>query len=462
MRILLFSPKWTGTYGVFSHFAKKSSIFTPLNLAYVGAVAERGGHDVKIVDCEAEDITAEQLLDMVWAYEPHLIGTTATTPTFHFAVDYTEKIKEDFNIPTIIGGSHITVLKKEAFNPCFDYGFVGESEESWKQFLDWGDISKIKGILYRDKGDVRFTGEPKPILDIDSVPFPARHLLNMDRYKLGTPRGVRRTTAIMASRGCPFHCIFCTTNVFGDKVRRRSLSSVISEIHHCITMYNTQHFYFFDDTLTLDRKYIIELCKLIEPLGITFEGSTRANLVDEEVISSLKRAGLVRLSFGLETVNPNIRRIIKKEVPLEAYTTANRLTNKYGIETLNSCMIGLPGETKETINETLTFLRHSKEVKQANLAIAVPYPGTELYDMAIKREHGLKLLTDDFSKYWRYGSAVMDVGELTPEDLLQLQNDAFVSIYSAPWRWIPLIKKQGIVGFLLTLFRVFKRRINGK
>ena len=148
---------------------------------------------------------------------------------------------------------------------------------------------------------------------------------------------------------------------------------------------------------------------------------------------------------------------MKKEVPLESYTTANRLTNKYKIETLNSCMIGLPGETEDTIKETLQFLRQSREVKQANLAIAVPYPGTELYSMAKQGDYGLKLLTEDFSKFWRYNSAVMDVGDLTSKDLIRLQNEAFVSIYSAPWRWIPLFKKQGILGVLLTLYRMIRR-----
>ena len=119
-------------------------------------------------------------------------------------------------------------------------------------------------------------------------------------------------------------------------------------------------------------------------------------------------------------------------------------------------MYELHGETVDTIRETLSFLRRSKEVKQANLAIAVPYPGTELYDMAINERNGLRLLTDDFSRFWRYNSAVMNVGGLSSKDLLRLQNDGFVSIYLAPWRWKPIIKKQGILGLLLTTFRLLK------
>lgn len=442
MRILLFTPMWTRTYGVFSHFAKRSSVLPPLNLTYLATVAENMGHEVKIVDCEAENLTSEQLLPEISKFRPDLIGTTSTTPIFHFTVEYAKKIKENFDIPIALGGSHVTVLKEKAMLSCFDYGFVGEAEKSFEKFL-MGYFPK--GLIY-----------PEPIKDIDYILPPARHLLKMDKYRIGTSQGVKKVATIMASRGCPFHCIFCTTSVFGEKVRRRTAEFVVAEMVTCIENYGTEHFFFFDDTLTLDRNYILKLCRLIKPLGITFEGSTRANLVDEEVISALADAGLIRLSFGLESVNPEIRKTIRKEVPLESYTTANRLTNKYKIETLNSCMIGLPGETVETIRETLCFLRHSREVKQANLAIAVPYPGTELHSMAVKGKHGLKLLTEDYSKFWRYGSSVMNVGELTPKDLIQLQNDAFASIYFAPWRWIPLIKKQGLMGAVLTFFRMLK------
>jgi len=242
---------------------------------------------------------------------------------------------------------------------------------------------------------------------------------------------------------------------------------VVDEIASAVSRFNIKHFIFLDDTLTLDKKHILDLCDIIESrkLNITFEAGTRASLIDEELVSRMAKTGLTRISFGLESVDPNIRKIIRKEVPLESYRKANKLTNKYGIETLNSCMIGLPGETIETIRETLRFLRNSREVKQANVSIAVPYPGTELYEMAKNRNHGLRLITDSFSRFRRYGSATMSVGDLFPEDLIRLQNDAFVSIYLAPWRLKPMLKKSGLIGGFLTFIRFlrsFKRVILNK
>lgn len=463
MKVILLFPRWTTDYGMFAYFAKRISIWPPLNLAYLAAVAEKEGHEVRIIDGQVEDMSLRKMIEHTAAFNPDIIGITATTPFYHIATDLARGLKEaNSKIPIVIGGPHITLVKDEAFSPFFDYAFIGESEKSWPMFLEryqnGEDISSVKGILFRDNGQVKFTGAADPIDDMDFIPLPARHLLKMDKYKIGTLHGTKNFTSIMFSRGCPFKCIFCSNNIFGGRVRRRSVRSVVDEIKSVVSEFNIRHFSFADDNLTLDRHYILEMCNLIdkEELSITFEGSTRANLVDEELISRLARIGLIRISFGLETVDPEIRRIIKKEVPLESYTAAYRLTNKYGIETLDSVMLGLPGETRETIKKTLSYLRHARGIHQASFSIATPYPGTELYEMAKKGEHGLKLMTEDFSEYRRYGSAVMSVGDLSPDDLIRLQNDAFVSIYLAPWRIKPMVKRMGIMGALVTYSRLIR------
>ncbi|MFC1511454.1 B12-binding domain-containing radical SAM protein [Candidatus Margulisiibacteriota bacterium] len=462
MKILLLFPKWSGEYGLFGYFAKKGSTWPPLNLAYLAAIAEKQGHQVKIIDGQAEDLSAEAIIRQAEEFNPDLIGMTATTPFFHVVNDLARQLKEKLNKPIIIGGHHITVLKEQAFSPWFDYAFIGEAEDSWSSFLERyqnnDDLSGVKGLLYREGDEFEFTGEAQPILDLDQLPLPARHLLKPQLYKMGTLKGTKKFTTIMTVRGCPFECIFCSTDVFGRKVRKRSPELVIKEIKQIIKEQGIRHYVFLDDTLTLDRRHILRICDLIieEELNITFEGSTRADLVDEELVSRLAKAGMIRISFGLETVDENIRKIMKKNVPLESYHLANKLTNKYGIETLNSCMIGLPGETRETVEKTLAYLRKSKEIKQANMSIAVPYPGTKLYEMAKRGENGLKLVSEDFSNFRRYNAAVMQVGDLSREDLIRLQNRAYVEIYSAPWRIMPMLRKSGVIGGLLTISRLFK------
>jgi len=462
MKIMMLFPLWSEEYGAtISHFAKKAGHYPPLNLAYLAALAERQGCEVRIIDGEADGIPLPKLVEKTVEFSPDLVGITATTPFYHIAVELATKLKEKLpGVTVVIGGPHITVMKEKAFNECFDYAFIAEADNSWPQFLEKfknkDDTSTIGGLLYRRNGEIMSTGPSEPLNDVNTVPIPARHLLNMDSYTLGTMKGIKNFTSIMTVRGCPFSCIFCSTKVFGKDFRKKEPKKVIEEIKECIEKYGVKHFMFLDDTLTLHRQHIIDICNLIieEKLDITFEGSTRANLVDEELVARMAKAGLIRLSFGLESADENIRITMKKMVPLEAYITANKLTNKYGIETLNSCMIGLPGETRETVKKTLAFLRNSKEIKQANISIAVPYPGTELSEMAKTGQMALKLETEDFSNYRRYNAAVMTVGDLSPDDLIEIQNEAFASIYMAPWRWEPMINKSGMMGAAITFRRL--------
>ena len=206
----------------------------------------------------------------------------------------------------------------------------------------------------------------------------------------------------------------------------------------------------------------MNLCDEIDKrkIKITFEGSTRANLVDEELIQHLASSGLIRISFGLESADPEILKIIKKDVPLESYVEANRLTNKYGIETINSVMLGLPGETRESIKRTISFLRRSREIQHATYSIAMPYPGTEFYEMARKGECGLRLHTEDFSKYQRYDSAVLSVNSISPEEFIYFQKIGLLKIYLTPWRIFPAIKRFGILALISPLFAAIKSIFN--
>jgi anaerobic magnesium-protoporphyrin IX monomethyl ester cyclase len=462
MRIGLLYPEWTGAYGIMGYFARRNSTWPPLNLALIGAILEKCGHDVFIIDGQYEGLSPEKLAAKAVAKNPRLIGFTATSPFFGHQRLVAEEIKRIApNIITVVGGPHVSIVKQEALLNCFDYGFVGEVEKTLQQFLQelegGRDVSHIKGLLFKRDGQVIFTGDPQWEEDLDSLPFPARHLLPMGGYRLGTLQGRLSFTSIQMTRGCPWKCIFCASeNLNTTLVRRRSAEKVVAEIEHVVDTWGIRHFYFVDDVLTLHEEHILEVCDLIEQkkLRITFEGSTRANLINEASVKRMAECGLIRLSFGLETVDTEMRKTMKKKVPLQHYVTANKLLNDYNVEALNSVMIGLPGETRETINKTLDFLANTREVKQANLAIAVPYPGTELHHMAATGEHGIKLLSDDFSKYRRYGTAVTEVNGLTPKDLVELQNEGFVRIYSAPWRWRPMFGKHGVIGALLMLLRV--------
>ena len=466
MKILLVYPMWTNSYtGVSKYFAGKSGgTYPPLNLALLGAIAEKQGHQVEIIDAEIAKMSKATLVDTVMDRGADLIGLTGMSPFFHLSKDVASLLKEKGEKARIcIGGQHVTILEEKVFDEVFDYGFIGDGEESWSKFLNAISENKsldtVPGLMYRSNGKVMKNEKASSDKDLDIYPRPAYHLLDMGKYILGTLKGRLNFTTVETIRGCPWKCIFCASDELGTTtITKRSIKSVVDQIESVVNLYGVRHFMIIDDVLTLHRSRTVELCNEIidRKLNITFEGSTRANLLDDELVSLMKKAGLLRLSFGLETVDEDMRKTMNKKVPLDAYREANAMLNKHDIEALNSVMIGLPGESIENVRKTLDFLRKAKDVKQANFAIAVPYPGTEFYKMAVNGENGMKLITEDFSEYRRYGSAVTSVNGLTPDDLIRLQNEGFVSVYSRYWRWWPVVRKNGILGLLITVYRLFK------
>ncbi len=465
MRVGFLYPTWTKAYGIFAYFAKRNSSWPPMNLALLGAIIKPHGHDAFIIDGTPDSLEVDEMVRRTLAKNPDIVALTSYSPFFHVQVELARALKAAKpDLPIMIGGSHCTIVKEKAMLDCFDYVFAGEAETSLPEFLrrlEAGEsLEGLKGVVWRDdKGENHFAGAADPLKDFDSIPIPDRDLLDNDAYRLGTLNGRDPFSLIQTTRGCPWKCIFCASPLLNTTViRRRTPEFVVAEIKEVVEKYGIRHFFIVDDVLTLHDKHILKICDLIIEAGlkITFESSTRANLVTEENVSRMVEAGLIRLSLGLETVDEEVRQIMNKKVPLKHYVEANRIMNKYGVEVLNSVMLGLPGEREETVRKLFKFLAENKDIKQANLAIAVPYPGTELHRMAKAGEGGITLHSDDFSEYRRYGAAVTTIGDMTPRDLVELQNEGFLRIYMAPSRWKPMYGKHGIMGFILMGVRGFR------
>lgn len=480
MRIVFGYPAWTGEYGLFGHFAKRNSTWPPLNLALLAAVCEQAGHEAIILDAEAMGWDKERLAREIIARKPDVVGFSGYSPFFHLSADAALEVKRIAPaLSVIVGGPHVTITREKAMLPQFDYGFTGEAEDSLPEFLNYFSCMKafvnppVKGLLWREKGGtLRSNGERWVTPDamkksdlagehpLDRLPLPARHLLPMKKYRLGTPNGRDHFTSIQTQRGCYWNCIFCASDAI--KTRRvimKSPQRVVEEMKDIAARFPyIKHLYIVDDVLLFWPEHILEICDRMDAEGLrfTFESSTRANTVTDELIRRLAKSGLIRLSFGLETIDPKMRVTMGKKVPIEDYPRANRICAEYGVEAMNSLMIGLPGETRETIRHTLEWVSEQRDIKQANLAIAIPYPGTEFHEMALSGAHGLKLLSEDFSEYLRYGNAVTNVGDLSSQDLIDFQNEGFVMIYSKPWRWLPVWHKHGALGFALQMYRVVK------
>jgi len=288
--------------------------------------------------------------------------------------------------------------------------------------------------------------------DLGRIPVPDRTKLNLDRYLWSVPgKGIVKFTTIMTSRGCPFKCIFCSAaTVFGRKVRTRPIKDVLDELEYCVSTLGIRHFSFIDDTLTLNHRRVHELCDGIinRRLNITWEGWTRANTVDYDILKKMKSAGFIRISFGIETGNEHISGLVKKGVPLSAYQTAYSAAKKAGLETRGSIILGMPDETLQTAWETIRFACNLKGCDQLYINIATPYPGTELYDIACSGQHGMRLLTDDFAQYRRYGNAVIEVNDLKARNLIRLQRLGFLLFYLRPERIYYNYRRAGLRAFI--------------
>jgi anaerobic magnesium-protoporphyrin IX monomethyl ester cyclase len=465
-KIVFVYPRWTDSYGLFAHFGRRAGRIPPINLAIMAAIAEREGYEAKIYDGEVNGWSNEYLIDKVMQDKPDILAFGGMTPFFHRTTDFIEKVrKAGFKGYILVGGPHITIVREQGFMPEMDIIFVGSAMKGFPAVLKYylenkvltpEFLSAVQGLIYRDCGVVKSTGEELFGKSLDDRPMPARHLLENEKYKFSTTKGRKIFTIIQTTRGCPWHCVYCASEALQTTtVSRRSVKLVVDEIEECVKKYNISHFYVVDDELTLKYSYTAEICNEIirRGLKITIEGQTRADLVNQEIAELLVKAGLIRMAFGLETAVEPIREIIKKKVPLESHNTANDIFQSLGVETANSIMLGLPGDTVDTVLETINWVANNRKITHANFAITTPYPGTELHDMAMNGDYGLHLKTKDYSQFIRYGFVVMYSNELSPEQLLKLQNYGFAKIYSKPWRWKTEFKKFGLIGMILQVYR---------
>lgn len=445
MRVSLINPAFSTIYGPYQYAARVGATpQMPLGLCYIAGAARRAGHEVQLIDAEAERYPREDdLIDEIARFRPDAVGFTATTPLIPEVADLTKKVKK--RVPgalTVVGGVHVSSVLEgiytDRYAPEADACVYGEGENTFVDLLaahEKGEpFDGVPGLLFRRDGKVVKTRSADPPV-LDDLAFPARDLLKVDRYQWSIPgKGIQAVTSLVTMRGCPFHCAFCeVSKIFPMKVRYRSPDRVMDEIELIQRQFGIRHLMVQDDTLTLSRKHSLALAKKIEERGLdlTFEGYTRADLVDEELLVTLKEAGLVRLSFGVESGSDEILKAIRKGTTTEMYRKAYRLCKKIGIETRCSFMIGHPHETRETVKKTIAYV-NSLEVYQAYVNVATPYPGTELFEMARQGVGGLKLLSTDWKEYRRYGNPVIEVNDLTAQDLKKLQRTAYLRFYLRP------------------------------
>jgi radical SAM superfamily enzyme YgiQ (UPF0313 family) len=359
----------------------------PIILAYVAAIIEGAGHIVTIIDANVLKLSKEETARRVLDFKPDMLGFRMDTYNFQETLEWIKYLKERAKLPVITGGINITNYPLESLShPEIDYGIIGEAIESLPKFLqvleNKKDFSTVEGLVWRKNGEIKINPPKSNLVDFDTYPFPARHLLPNEKYHSFVSQR-KNFTVMLTSTGCPYKCKFCI--IARLPYRERSAENVLAEIEQCYYDYHIREIDIFDATFFINKKRTLEICEGIGRRGMKIEWTcrSRANLLDEKMLSEASRAGCREINLGIESAVPEILQGINKQIKVEQVENAVKLCNKYGIRVLGFFMFGNPGETEESLKKTIDFMRELN-IDYAQICRTVAKPCTELDDFLIK------------------------------------------------------------------------------
>lgn len=431
-----------------------------LNLALLASPPIKADFKPKILDLNLIDDCDSFLRQEIRNEKPKFAGFTFTTPLFQESTRLARIIKEtDANIKLIAGGPHATTFPEEILeNSPFDIVAVGESDFVIKDLLEL-PVENVQGIVFKKDGAIVRNEKHKRIDDLDTLPFPAWNLYDLSKYNtpslsnIASPPGYLET-----SRGCPWNCVFCNKNIHGFKFRMKTPERVVDEIEYMLKV-GFKEINLIDDTFNADIVRAKLICEEIIKRGIKFpwhpNNGMRVDRVDRELFSLMKRSGCYTVSFGLESGNQTILNNINKGIRLEQSEQAVRLAKLEGMETFGFFMLGLPGETEKTMQDTINFAKRLK-LDVAKFNITIPLPGTKMFN---EWEAKGNIKTKDWSKYNYYSpyEDIYDHPTLSHDILNKYYRKAFLSFYFSPSlllrRFVGGIKRKTILRDIKLFFQ---------
>ena len=448
MRVLLVNPK--------SKLPIDTRTSPPLGLAYLAAVAERRGDVVRVHDGDVEDTRLEEI---VRQFAPEVVGITANTTQIMAAWRDAELIKSMGDAIVVLGGPHPTTLPEEsAAKPGVDVVVRGEGEMTWLELLAAFEglseqepaarsslpalLQPIRGITFVDEEGVPASTPDRPTIpaaELDKMPYPAWHLFSLDLYTNLQPTVDHvegRSLPILTSRGCPYRCSYCS-QIGPRRWRARSAESIVAEWRWLVREQGAAEIGVLDDSFNIDRQRVLEVCARLVEEGLNevpwiMINGIRANIADEEVLGAMKGAGCIRAAFGVESGNQEIlKTVVDKHLTLDQVRAAFKAARAVGMETIGFFIVGLPGETEETMDDTIRFACELDPVV-ANFSIATPFPGTDMYETVQAEGKILAETWDDFVFF--EGKARFEMPGLPAELVERKWKEAYRRFYLRPSR----------------------------
>lgn len=362
-------------------------IFPSLSLLYVAGILEAAGCEVLFLDAHAEDLSLDQTVSRLRDFGPDFVGYTLTTYLFFQSMDWIKAIREQVEVPVIVGGVHLSIYPRETLRyPSIDYAVTNEAEVALPELLEAlvrrQDLSRVRGIAYQQPdGTVVVTPKQKDC-NVDETPFPARHLIDNSLYYSFISQ-YRNFSCFITSRGCPYKCIFCEQ---GSKpFRARSPKNVVDELELCYREHGIRELDFFDSSFTIRKDRVIAICDEIQrrKLPLTWAARTRVDCITDDVLKAMRAAGCSRIYYGIESGNREILQVLKKSTSLEMYRDVVHRTKQHGINTFGYFMVGNPYETEASIRQTIR-LSLELDLDYAQFSKVTPMPATEMYTLLLK------------------------------------------------------------------------------
>ena len=473
MKILLACPNDSPQAASFS---EKGGLSMPLGLAYMGAyVADLPGIELAGFDNNLLKLLPSEYRNLIKQEAPDLVAISVMTATVNTAWEMARIFKEEVpNAIVVVGGVHCSALPEDTLKEgAIDFGIVGEGEEPFRELIaalqKKQDPTGIRNLVYRKQGKVVVNPKRPPIKEIDQIPFPRRDLFDNACYNLNVNRRATqaKNTTILTSRGCPYACTFCSKAVYERGFNQRSPQNVIAELE-MLAKENYGEVLIVDDTFTVNKAWVLEFCRLFTKAGLTIKWNchARVNTIDEELVLAMKKANCTGMAFGIESGNPEILKKINKQINLDQARAAVGLCRKYKISTLCSYIFGHPGDTKESVRDTLRVALEL-DSDYANFCVLVPMPGSQIFNEL--QEKGL-VKEDNWDHYLGHAKEVLDssICELTSAELQAVQKRAFRCFYFRPkyiWRRLSKINSLGelfglIKGvYVIVLFHLQTRKL---
>ena len=427
----------------------------PIGLMYVAAALEKAGFGVQMLDNYLMKKSSQEIKELITKINPQIVGITCGSATYPRCVETAKAIKQvkpDCKI--VVGGWHASYMPDSLLaNPEIDYVIMGEGEGAITELAvaitngKEAQAAAISGVACKRNGE-NIKNPPKFIENMDEIPYPARHLLPLELYDRTIEFLNAKPADVMSiSRGCVFNCGFCETRkLWGNICRGFSPQRVIGEIQDMMKKYGTKGIYFINDNFTLRKKETAELCKLMieKKLDLEWVCDTRVDLVNDDLLALMSKAGCKTIWFGVESASPKILKGIGRNTTPEQVEKAFKLCKKNGIKVACSFMLGLPGETLKDMEESLKFAKKlNPDWCQFNTFIA--YPDSRLYNELLESGKYVKL--DEFL-------LSVKTDEYDYNSLMEVQRRFFKEFHMTPKQIIKRIRREGAINFA-------KRRLIG-